>query len=217
MMTLALLLALQSDTIVESEKAPDKVERGKGLRTGSYVPREKEKPFFEKLANEEKTNGSMFGDYAIKGKKAGTAVSWFGIVRRVTKPDKAKDEFELLVDHKYFDGLTDTHIMTTSCYGGGDFKVRVRGKTPPVARTLALVRVYGRVVEEKDGATVLDADYVRVFPWRTFCFLMAYGEDRTNPDWTKLRKVKVDDIYDPYPDDAYFEDRLGKAEDVKIP
>ena len=50
-----------------------------------------------------------------------------------------------------------------------------------------------------------------VLDWGLFAF-MPYGEDKSNPQWVKLRKVKADDmnVYSSSPDQQYYEDRLGK-------
>lgn len=182
------------DAVVEREAVPEHKDKGK-LGTGAYKPREKEKAFYDKLEKSERVTGSMLEDYDIRGKK-GKFVSWFGIVREVK-------EGELLLEHKYFDGLTDTHIMALSMYGSGDFKATVKGKFD--IETLVLVRVYGTVVDEG----VVQADYIRVFPWKAFTFLMCYGTDRRNEKWKKLCTVTDDDIYDPWPDDDYYVKRLG--------
>ena len=211
MKTLALLflaaLSLQ-DALVEQETAPEKVKRTGSLGTRGYAPREKEKAFFEKLDPDERTNGSMLkGDYAIKGKK-GKAVSWFGIVREVKTE---KDRHEILLDHKYFDGLTDTHIMALSFHGSGDFKATLQAKELKL-ETLVLARVYGTVEDEKEGVPSLKATYLRVFPWKTFTFLACYGEDRTNEKWKKLCTIDEEKIYNPWPDDDYYVKRLGPRE-----
>ncbi len=78
---------------------------------------------------------------------------------------------------------------------------------------MQLVRVYGMVENGKEIPVTVDADFVRVFPWKTFTFLDCYGKDNSNPTWRKLCKVPLENIYDPYPNDAYYEQRLGKRED----
>ena len=209
MLTLLLLSALpRQDAVVEQEAAPEAVKRTGSLGTSGYTPREKEKPFFDKLAKEERTTGSMFkGDYTIKGKK-GKAVSWFGIVREVKTE---KNKHEILLDHKYFDGLTDTHIMALSFHGSGDFRATLQAKELKL-ETLVLARVYGTVADEKDGVPSLKVTYLRVFPWKTFTFLACYGEDRTNEAWKKLCTIGEDKIYNPWPDDDYYVKRLGSRE-----
>jgi hypothetical protein len=202
---------VQATTIIEQETPPMEYKKGGGLGTMVYRPREKEKPFLEKLDKREATNGSILSDYSILG-KTGKSVGWFAIVRGVSVVRDKPDESELLLEHKYFDGLTDTHIMALSFNGSGPFKARVKAKGFEIEK-LVLVRIYGKVVGETDNVPMLDAEYVRVWPWKTFTFLLAYGTDRTNPKWRKECKVKLDDIYNPYPEKEYYEARLGKREE----
>ncbi len=216
MIALSLLCLLgQQATTIEVE--PRIVFRpNSGLGTMDYAPRPAEKGFLDRASKEEQVpgpteeeiSGAKVQAYSIRGKK-GTYVTWFGIVRRITAAGKEEDAPRtLLVENKYFDGLTDTHILALSFNGGGDFGVEV-GKSKEKIDPLALVRVYGKVVEEKDGLPTVRAEYVRVWPWTTFTFLDTYGEDRSNPEWRKLCKVDLERIYDPLPDGKYYVDRLG--------
>src|SRR5437763_5343919 len=84
-----------------------------------------EKPFFAKLSEKEQTTGSMFEDYSITGKK-GSSVGWFGIVRKIEE-NPTTQETKLLIEMKYFDGLTDTHILALSFNGGGEFTAAIDG------------------------------------------------------------------------------------------
>jgi hypothetical protein len=206
--SIATFVAMQahSETIVEAEAVAATAARDGSLGTGRYAPREREKRYLSALPESEQTNGSAFEDYSIHGKK-GKQVSWFGIVRTISNTGAKKGEFELLLDHKYFDGLTDTHIMALSFNGSGDFKARVHGMPSTIA-PLVLARVYGKVVGEKDGVPILDAVYVRIWPWRTFTFLDAYGTDLGNPRWRKPG-VAPKRIYSSSPDDAYYRKLLG--------
>src|SRR5262245_12638592 len=210
MRKLALALAcalLQRATTIEVE--PKNVTRPSDhLGTKAYEPRPAEKAFLDKAPEAEKVPGSMFEKYSIQGKK-GTYVTWFGIVRGITPAGKEEDAPRtLLVENKYFDGLTDTHILALSFNGGGDFTVQV-GTSKEKIDPLALVRVYGKVVEEKEDRPVVEAEYVRVWPWTTFTFIKAYGEDHSNPEWRKLCTVDLERIYRPLPDVKYYVDRLG--------
>src|SRR5260221_1183338 len=128
------------------------------LATKSYEPTEKEKPFFGKLADDECTTGSMFGGYVINGKK-GKYVGWFGIVRKIEE-DKTTQQTKLLVEMKYFDGLTDTHILALSFNGGGDFVAELSG-TGLGLKPLSLVKVYGSVTGEQANVPSIKAEYVR--------------------------------------------------------
>lgn len=181
---------------------------GAGLGTTFYAPSKKEKSFFEKLAASERKVGGLTGDYDIS-KKDKVYVGWFGIVRKVDE-QKDKNQTVLLVEHKYFDGLTDTHIQALSFNGSGDFTVVIPGVGHKIER-LTLVKVYG-VVSAPKGAAVpeIKAEFVRNWHWGTFTFLFASGKQRGSERWRKLNTVALDDIYDPYPDDEYYTKRLGK-------
>jgi hypothetical protein len=86
------------------------------LGTMGYPPTPIEKPFFDKLSPKERVTGSMLGKkYSIK-RKTGKYISWCGIVRRIDE-DSAAGRTKLLVEMKYFDGMTDTHIMALSFNG----------------------------------------------------------------------------------------------------
>ena len=207
---IALVLAsclLQHSTTIEVEPATV-VKTTPGLGTKSYEPRPNERAFLDRAPKEERVPGSMFEKYSIREKKE-TYVTWFGIVRKVTVEGKEEDAPRtFLVENKYFDGLTDTHILALSFNGGGDFTVKV-GRSKERIDPLVLVRVYGKVLEEKDGLPTLQAEYVRVWPWGAFTFIKAYGEDRSNPEWRKLCKVDLERIYSPFPNTRYYVDRLG--------
>jgi hypothetical protein len=56
----------------------------------------------------------------------------------------------------------------------------------------------------------LKAEFVRHWDWGTFTFLMASGTQRGSEKWRKANRVDLDDIYEPYPNDVYYEKRLGK-------
>src|ERR1043166_140704 len=176
------------------------------LGTMDYKPAEKEKPFFAKLTADEQTNGSMFSGYSITGKK-GIYVGWFGIVRGIEE-NQATKETKLLVEHKYFDGLTDTHILALSFNGGGDFTAVLSG-TGLGIKKLSLVKIYGVVQSETNSIPDLKPEYVRHWDWGRFTFLDEYGSQKGNAEWQKLNKVKGR-IYSPFPDQKYYEDRLGK-------
>jgi hypothetical protein len=185
-----------------------KPKRSDSLGTTSYEPSEKERPFFKRLAKGELATGGLAGDYDI-AKKDKTYVGWFGVVREI-KEDNEKDQTVLLVEHKYFDGLTDIHILAVSFNGSGDFQAVVPGVGHKV-RPLALVKVYG-VVTGPTGESLpqVKAEFVRHWDWGTFTFLMASGTQRGSEKWRKLNRVNLDDIYEPYPSDGYYEKRLGK-------
>jgi hypothetical protein len=145
--------------------------------------------------------------YTLAG-QVGEYVGWFGIVRG-REFDAAAKQTRLTIEHKYFDGLTDLHMQVVSIYGAGDFTVIMPGDvTEREIPKLSLVRVFGKV-EKGDGTLpVLKADYVRLWPWGRFTF-MDYGEDKSNPEWVKLRKVSGDDAYEAFPTKEFYEERLG--------
>lgn len=202
---------LHGKTIVEHEK-----KRGFWIRirsrfvlgTKGYTARKKESPFFERLPGDEKITGDILGlrDYSITG-KLGKYVGWFGIVRGI-KELRDKETTELLVEMKYFDGLTDMHIMAVSFDGAGDFKAVLWGTSHGI-KPLSLVKVYGRVNKEVDSVPYVSACYVRAWDWGAFTF-MAYGKQKGNTAWRKLNKVPLRDIYNAWPNKAYYEKRLGK-------
>jgi len=213
-------------TLIDVERAPERV-RPQGLGTGGYRPADRERPFLEKTPPEERTNGSILDNkkpYDLPA-RAGKRVAWFGIVRGIQRrPD---GRHELLLEHKYFDGLTDLHILALSFNGAGDFKAVVAADNELPLKPLMLVRVYGVVAkpakdespaakagEPKDAAgpalMTVNAEYVRGFHWKTFTFLDTYGKDQSNPRWRELCKVELDQIYNPYPNEEYYQLRLGK-------
>jgi hypothetical protein len=99
--------------------------------------------------------------------------------------------------------------MLVSMSGSGDFSARVEGADVPVP-ALALVRIYGKVSQQKSGFPRIDAEFIRVWPWMTFTFTDLGGDDRTNPKWKKVCKLcKGQRVYRPYPDDQYYRQALG--------
>src|SRR3981189_2358678 len=124
---------------------------GEGLGTMIYRPPEDEAPFLKKVTEKEinlwadvqmpkPTNGSEeewkkmeeeriarekmimpVEGYELK-QQIGEYVGWFGIVR-TAEYDAAKSQTNLLIEHKYFDGMTDLHLQIVSIYGAGDFHV----------------------------------------------------------------------------------------------
>ncbi len=178
------------------------------LATCIYKPVAQEAPFFNRLSDGEKTNGSMLRGYSIRG-KIGSRVAWFGIVRGITPPQEKGGEVTLLVEHKYFDGMTDCHIMLVQWTGDGDFTARLN-VDPSAIPALALVRVYGAVTGETAGVPEIKVDYIRVWPWMTFTFMDLAGNDHSNPRWKKYADLgSSGNVYDPYPDENYYLHLLG--------
>ena len=213
-------------TVIEVEKAPQRVEVRR-LGTRGYAPTAAEKRHLEQTAQYERTQGPIPDDrtgYDLHARR-GTRVAWFGIVREIGKVERGEDgrpdAYELLLEHKYFDGLTDLDILALSFNGAGDFKAKVwtREKELPI-KPLMLVRVYGnvtpgdvlpggRALTQPAAPPIVEVEYARAFPWKTFTFLDAYGKDSTNPRWRRLCQVPLDRIYSSTPTDEYYRQRLG--------
>lgn len=178
------------------------------LATCSYAPIAAEAPYLSRLSKAEKTNDATFGSYSMHGKN-GTDVGWFGIVRGITAATQPDGEVTLLVQHHYFDGMTDCHIMLVAKTGDGDFEAKLK-VDPTRIPALALVRVYGKVVSEESGIPEVAVDYIRVWPWMTFTFTDLTGPDHSNPRWWRASHAKPgDQMYVPYPDENYYLRVLG--------
>jgi hypothetical protein len=199
-----LLHAADKPVVVEHSKPVPPSSDG-SLGTTFYGPTETEKLIIKDWTEDQLASGSPKVE-SLKGPD-GRRVGWFGIVRNVTE-DKAKQETQLLVEMKYFDGLTDLHLQVVAIEGAGDFQVVIPGIDHKV-KNLSLIKVDGKVKGEADGKPLVTADYARVWDWGQFTF-MSYGKDKTNPEWVKLRKVAVDKIYSSRPTPQFYEQRLGK-------
>src|SRR5579862_9782196 len=181
------------------------------LATCAYSPTDKETPFLQKLRPSERATGSFLAPYSIH-KKAKTYESWFGIVRGVVNT-QADGTSTLLLEHKFFDGMTDCHIMLVSIGGSGDFRATLH-PDGDIIPPLSLLRVYGTVTDEANGIPHLAAEYVRVWPWFTFTFTDLGAEDKGNPEWkTYCKLCKSGRIYKPYPDMNYYLSVLGDPRD----
>jgi hypothetical protein len=180
------------------------------LGTCSYKPVEKESQFYTKLSETDRVTGSSFDSnpFTIHGKN-GREVSWFGIVRGISRGPEGSGKMTLLMEQKYFDGLTDCHIMLVARAGGGDFLAEMTGD-PEDIRPLSLMRIYGEIIEEKDGTPKIQVEYARVWPWLTFTFTDLGPEDKGNPRWRKYCKLcSGGSTYKPYPDERYYSAMLG--------
>jgi len=186
------------------------------LATCSYRPVAAEAPFFARLSEKERTNDTVFGgNYTIHG-KTGSEVAWFGIVRGITSPAARGSDVTLLVQHHFFDGMTDCHIMLVAKSGDGDFTARLN-LDPAKIPALALVRIYGKVTKESARVPEVVVEYIRVWPWMTFTFTDLAGEDHSNPRWQKYSRVSVSDrIYVPYPTENYYLNVLGDPADFGV-
>ncbi len=199
------ILAEEGATKVERVTESGKLEGG-SLSTVGYEPSEAEVPFSKKAGEGEATTGSMFEEYSITG-KTGKYVGWFGIVRKIAE-DAAKKTTTLTVEMKYFDGLTDSHIMALSFHGAGDFVAELKGTALGIT-SLSLVKVYGTVAGEDKDVPRVGAEFVRNWEWGAFTFLMVYGAQKGNGEWLKLCQVSDDQIYETQPDEDYYVKRLG--------
>ncbi len=211
-----LLAALAATAVAQTPIDIDPVKELKP--TGSpatcrYKPIAAEAPFFAKLDDKERTNDAAFGgNYAMHG-KTGTYVSWYGIVRGIAP---AGGDVTLLLQHHFFDGMSDCHIMLVAKSGDGDFRARLK-VDPAKIPALALVRVYGRVIAEKDKVPEVAVEYIRVWPWMTFTFTDLAGGDHSNPRWQRYSRVKYSDRwYRPYPNEDYYRAILGDPADFGL-
>jgi hypothetical protein len=185
------------------------------LATCTYSPTAAEAPYYSRLSDKEKTNDTVFGTYTMHG-KSGKYVAWFGIVRGITPPAQKGGEVTLLVQHHFFDGLTDCHIMLVAKSGDGDFLAKLK-VDPAKIPALSLVRVYGRATGETAHVPEIAVEYIRVWPWMTFTFTDLAGGDHSNPRWQKYSSVKPSDrIYVPYPTENYYLNVLGDPADFGV-
>ncbi|MDF3057593.1 MAG: hypothetical protein K0R17_1808 [Rariglobus sp.] len=236
---LALLLAqaVAADTSVPIRHSV-RFSAGPGDGTISYRPLDDEMPFFGRItekqidlwahiqmpkpqnmsdadwgkmkeeAREKKKALIPSGEYEL-AKQTGEYVGWFGIARASSFDEKTGGT-RLVVEHKYFDRLTDLRLQIVSIHGAGDFQAVLPGKvSAPEIPRLSLICVYGLVTRGPDGRTQLKTDYVRVWDWGLFSF-MDYGLDKSSPERVKLRKVTGPLVYSPAVDTKFYEDRLGK-------
>lgn len=216
------LVAIGVLTVGGSAQTPMDVQPIKELKptdtlaTCSYRPVAAEVPFFARLSEKERTNDTVFGgNYTIHG-KTGTEVAWFGVVRGITLPAETGGDVTLLVQHHFFDGMTDCHIMLVAKSGDGDYVARLK-VDPAKIPALALVRIYGKVTSENARVPQVAVEYIRVWPWMTFTFTDLAGPDHSNPRWQQYSRVKLgDQIYVPYPNENYYLNVLGDPADFGV-
>ena len=186
--------------------------------TCDYEPTATEKPFYDRLNKDERTTLQSKGGaeaepsvFAVKG-HSGQFVSWFGIVRQITR-DSANGHSILLVENKYFWGFTDCDIQMVEITGAGDFQVEV-SEIPADLLPLVLVRVYGRVTAEDRNHPLVKSEYVRVWHWGQFNFSDLFGEDHGNPEWKKRVKLtQGEKAYQRGLSWKYYEERLGPTDE----
>jgi hypothetical protein len=236
-LTLLLTQAVVADTNVPIRHSVP-FNAGPGDGTIGYRPLDDELPFFARITEKqidlwahiqmpkpqnmsdaewremkaemrEKKKARIPSDEYELVKQAGQYVGWFGIVR-ASSFDEKTGETRLLVEHKYFDRLTDLRLQIVSIYGAGDFQTVIPGEVSATQiPRVSLICVYGLVTRGPDGRAQLTADYVRVWDWGLFSF-MDYGLDKSSPEWVKLRKVTGPLVYSPEVDTTFYEDRLCK-------
>lgn len=178
------------------------------LATASYTPSKTEKPFFAKLPKQE--IGKLFPE-SLKVEQD-SYVSWFGIVRDIFTHESWPNGKILMVQVLYSDGLTDTHLQTVSINGPGDAFVQIEGQSDALT-PLMLVRFYGIVHFNRKGTPVIDAEYVRYWPWGMFNF-KDLGDDHSAPIWREGTKVgKVRTYTGLSIDMNYYVDRIGGTEE----
>jgi len=203
-----------SQTPIDIQPVKELVPTGT-LGTCGYAPIDRESEHYKKLDQSELATGSFMAPYDIHAKK-GKYVSWYGIVRGITASGEHQTRITLLLEHKYFDGMTDCHIMLVSHSGGGDFLATL-DSFPTAIPALALVRIYGKVVDQTAGTPRIEAEYVRVWSWGTFTFPDLGAADKSNPVWTKYSKLKEGQrIYNPYPHESYYRFMLGNPDDFGL-
>jgi hypothetical protein len=196
------------DTVVETEKVKPLHPAG-SLGTCAYRPTKVEDAYLKKVDAKERVTGSFMEPYSIQGKKD-VYVSWFAIVRGVSTDVKDGKRRQLLLEQKYFDGMTDCHIMLVSVSGSGDFTANVETDGSESIPMLSLIRVYGKVTGNVQGRPLLDAEYIRVWPWFAFTLTDLGPENKGNPEWRKLcRLCKSGRVYNPYPTEEWYQAVLG--------
>jgi HEAT repeat protein len=183
------------------------------LSTKKYQPSEQEKRFFAKLAPNEIATGGLAGDYNIRTRDK-KFVGWFGIVRQISV-DEGANTTRLVIEHKYFDGLTDLHLQAVSFNGSGDFEATLKG-TQHFVSELKLIKVYG-VVSPGDANKLpaIEAQFAKCWSWGSFTFITAAGKQRGSAKWRQLNTVPLDDIYRSRPDELYYVKRLGPTKAIK--
>ena len=77
-------------------------------------------------------------------------------------------------------------------------------------KSLSLIKAYGDVIAEENSIPAVQVEYLRQWDWGQFTFLGLYGSQKGNKEWKKLNKAGEDRIYKPFPDEKYYEDRLGQ-------
>jgi hypothetical protein len=173
------------------------------LATAAYTPTEFEAAFRDIQADPYEKAQSR-----AKGKLSGYAgkrVGWFGIIRRI-EVEESLNRTRVLVESKYFDGLTDEDLQVVSIYGAGDFIADVPGTRHPL-KLLRLARIIGVVESEEGHIPRVRAEYIRTWEWGQFTF-MDYGVDDSNQAWVAQRQLSGD-VYSRRLTSDYYQRCLG--------
>lgn len=201
------------------------------LGTCEYSPLPAEKPFYEKVPEENRStvsgfspseeaffrSGMLQSDSPVKSTtevdtskpvfslsdEIGEYVGWYGIV---TKIEKHESKTLLTIQNKYSNGTTDCHLQTVSIYGAGDFSASIDLESLEIP-ALSLIKVYGVVSQDEDGIPLVEVELLRYWRWLSFNF-SDYGldsglaESYRNMDTSDLR------VYSSRPDGQYYIDRI---------
>jgi len=195
--------ASHADFRIEASPDPTTFEGG-SLATVDYEPTDIEATFRD-IAPDPYRRVEKGGPATLDGYR-GKRVGWFGIIRRVEEVESA-GRTRVLMESKYFDGLTDEDLQVVSIRGAGDFIANIPG-TGHGLKLLGLARIIGVVENEKASVPELRAEYVRTWGWGQFTF-MAYGVDHSSQAWVERRRLSDDAVYSRRMTTDYYEQLLG--------
>jgi hypothetical protein len=213
--------AIDKKTTIEfSMDEPSIRMHGNGFTVGTceYSPTTTEKPFYDRLDEaarstiQSKPGGTTeLSNFTLKG-HTGQFVSWLGIVRRIDRNPQGEGG-KLLVENKYFVGLSDCHIQTVEITGAGDFEVEL-GQMHDGVIPLVLVRVYGQVTGDHGDIPTIKPEYIRLWHFGQFNFSDLFGEDHGNPEWKKRMSLPLDEtVYHMGTSRKYYEQLLGPTKE----
>ncbi|MBA3272956.1 MAG: hypothetical protein H0T11_03665 [Chthoniobacterales bacterium] len=190
---------------------------GVAVGTCEYGPTTIEKQFYERLTETDRTTfqskpDGSFGKTVFRlGGHDGKFVSWFGIVRGVSR-NADRPGGTLLIENKHFWGFTDCHIQMVEIGGSGDFTVELP-EIPDELIPLVLVRVYGAITGQEANRPVVTPDYIRIWHFGQFNF-SDDSEDDGNPEWRKRIALPPDEgVYHIGVSPKYYMERLGPTAD----
>lgn len=196
--------------VFKIEASTDPTFEVHSLATTSYTPTEFEAAFqdiqpdpYERARRRAK--GTLFG---YLGKRVG----WFGIIRRI-EAQEFPDRTRILMESKYFDGLTDEDLQVVSIYGAGDFIADIPGTGHPL-ELLRLARIIGVVEGDEGHIPQVRAEYVRTWEWGQFTF-MDYGVDNSNQAWAEQRQLSGGEVYSRRLTSDYYQKCLGVERPAK--